>query len=67
MDKATWAAGKARELRDIAATLRRASSQGSYIKAARKGEAIRRLEAHAWRLERMARGRAPVDLEGLPF
>lgn len=68
MDRAQWARKTADELRTQAYTLRRISSQGSYVKAARKGEAIRRLEARAGRLERIAAaGAEQEDLALLPF
>jgi len=68
MTRNDWTRAKASELRTQAQTLRRQSSQGSYLRAARKGEAIRRMEAMAERLERMARaGRGPEALDWLPF
>lgn len=67
MDKAQWAEGKARELCDQAHALRRQGFGGSYSRAARRGEVVRRLEAQAWRLESLARRLRPEDLEGLPF
>lgn len=43
------------ELRAIAQDLRYRSSQGSYSRAARKGQQVRRLERMAERLERINR------------
>ena len=69
MGKSTWLEGKARELRAIAADQRRQGFGGSYSRAARRGEVVRRLEAQAWRLEAYARRLRPEDLDlvELPF
>lgn len=65
--KAKWAESRAVELRAQAYALRRTSSGGSYIRAARKGEAVRRLEAQARRLEGIAARGMVVEAFDLPF
>lgn len=67
MDKAKWAKGRAAELRATAERQRRQGFGGGYASAARRGQAVRSLEAQAWRLEGLARRLAPEDVDELPF
>lgn len=65
--KAKWAEGKAAELRATAERQRRQGFGGSYAGAARRGQAVRRIEAQAWRLEAYARRQVADEPFDLPF
>lgn len=68
MTKAEWAKGRAAELRATAERQRRQGFGGSYSSAARRGQAVRSLEAQAWRLDRIAAAaREPESLDWPPF
>lgn len=67
MDKSKRAKDRAAKLRATADAQRGRGFGGTYASAARRGRAVRDLEARAWRLEACARRQAAVEPFDLPF